>query len=588
MMDDAAAHGSQLARTAQPLEAVSSGAVDWQVAPAWRDVLLGPTGLRLEEWIAKGQAQRVKHGPRRAVYRVDAAHRRFFVKHYRCAGWWQAARHLFQASASRREYARALETARRQVPTVTAVAVGERRQHGLVYDSFLVTEAIGGACSFDEYVREVVPSFDRATQASLRRDLIVSLAKLCATAHRTGVDHRDFHTGNVLVRTPRAPSGDGASFPELFLIDLPSVRLSRGLAWSRAAAGLVMLGSAWATLATRTDYVRFWRAYLRERPELRLADARAAARQLWRRIGQRRRRVARGRDKRSLADNRSFYRLRQRNAAAIAVADFPRDELARMLVDPREPLLAGLHRPCKLAHRSVVVETELSLAGQAAHVAYKRVRAKNWWKAVLFWFRPSPAREAWYFGHALLLRGIATARPLALVERRRFGLRSEGYLATQWIEGAINLHLYGWRLAERPQAERRRRTRQTAAALGRLVGRMHSWHVLHRDVKACNVLVIEQPDGVDCSLIDADSVRIARRLPGWLQALNLARLAVSLVAHPWVSHGDRLRFLRAYLSELSRGDSRWAPSDWKPLWRRVARCAAKMESRLRRLGRPVV
>ncbi|HEX5443889.1 MAG TPA: lipopolysaccharide kinase InaA family protein, partial [Pirellulales bacterium] len=133
-----------------------------------------------------------------------------------------------------------------------------------------------------------------------------------------------------------------------------------------------------------------------------------------------------------------------------------------------------------------------------------------------------------------------------------------------------------------------RRTRQTAVALGQLVGRMHGWHVSHRDMKACNVLVVERPDGVECSLIDADSVRITRRLPGWLQALNLARLTVSFVAHPWVSNGDRLRFLRAYLSELSRGDSRWHPADWKPLWRRVARSAGKMEARLRRLGRPVV
>ncbi len=580
--------GGQLARSGQPLEAVSTGAVEWHVAPEWREVLLGPAGLRLDEWIASGQAQRVKHGPRRTVYRVDAAHRRFFVKHYRCPGWWRAARHLFQASASRREYARSLETARRQVPTITAVALGEHRRHGLVYDSFLVTEALGETCTFDEYARGVLPQFDPAKQARLRRELTLCLAKLCARAHQSGVDHRDFHTGNVLVRAGGPQDSDRPQSPELFLIDLPSVRLSRGLSWSRSAAGLVMLGSAWAALASRSDYGRFWRAYLTERPELRLADVRTAARGLWRQIGQRRRRVARGRDKRSLVDNRSFYRIVRGDARAIAVAEFPRGDLGQLLDDPQLPLLRGLHQPCKLAHRNVVVETELALAGQRTHVAYKRVRPKNWWKAVLFRFRPSPAREAWYFGHALLLRGIATARPLALVERRWFGLRSEGYLVTQWIEGATNLHLFAWRLGERPQAERRRRTRQTAVALGRLVGRMHGWHVSHRDMKACNVLVVERPDGVECSLIDADSVRITRRLPRWLQALNLARLAVSFVAHPWVSNGDRLRFLRAYLSELSRGDSRWHPADWKPLWRRVARSAGKMEARLRRLGRPVV
>lgn len=580
-------HGGQLASSAYLCEAASARAVDWLVTPDWRDVLLGPAGLRLEEWIALGQAQLIKHGPRRAVYRVDIADHRFFVKHYRCPSWRQAARHLFQASAARREYRRALETSRREIPTVTPVAVGECRHHGLVYDNYLVTEAIGDCFTFDDYVRRVLPGFDRATQARLRRTLTVGLAKLCAAAHRAGVDHRDFHAGNLLVRVSHA-AADGLAVPELFLIDLPSVRLSRGMSWRRAAAGLVMLGAAWSAIASRSDCWRFWRAYLRERPELRLADMRRTALQLIDRIGERRRRVARGRDRRSLGENRDFYRLREDGAAANAVRDLPADQLQRLLADPCEPLVNGLHRPYKLAHRSVVVEGRLPLGGAATRVAYKRVRAKNWWKALLFCFRRSPALEAWYFGHALLLRGIATARPLAVIERRWFGLRGESYLATQWIDGAVNLHVYAWRLAKRPPSERQRRTRQTAAALGRLVGRMHGWRVSHRDMKACNVLVVERPDGVDCSLIDADSVRIGRRLPGWLQALNLARLAVSLVAHPWVSNGDRLRFWRAYLSELSRGDSRWRRDDWKPLWRRVARAASTLEARLRRQGRAVV
>lgn len=587
LAEDEAMHASQLALPLKSLEAVRAGAVHWQVAPDWREVLLGPAGLRLDEWLAAGQAQRVKHGPRRTVYRVDAADRQFFVKHYRCPSWWQAARHLLQASASRREYRRAFEAVHRHLPTATPVAVGEWRRGGLVQDSFLVTEAIGPARSLDEYVRGVLPSLAAPAQVRARRKLALKLAELCAQAHRGGVDHRDFHAGNILVRGGDA-SLEGGDLPELFLIDLPSVRLSRALSWRRARAGLVMLGSACSEFATRSDYWWFWRAYLRGRPELRSLDIRRTARELSVRIGQRRRHVARGRDRRSLRDNRDFYRLRSAGAAASAVADFPGDDLRRLLHDPRRPLVDHLQRPCKLAHRSVVVEGWLARGGEQTHVAYKRVRPKNWWKAVLFWFRRSPALEAWQFGHALLLRGIATARPLAVIERRQWGLRSESYLATQWIEGALNLHLYASRLADRLPDERRRRVRQTAVALGRLVGRMHGWHVSHRDMKACNVLVVERAEGVECSLIDADSVRITRRLPGWLQALNLARLAVSLLAHPWVSRADRLRFFRAYLSELARGDARWRRDDWKPLWRRVARAARKVENRLRRLGRPVV
>ena len=36
-----------------------------EVVPAWRDLLLGPSGLRLEEWLRSGRAQVVKDGPHR-------------------------------------------------------------------------------------------------------------------------------------------------------------------------------------------------------------------------------------------------------------------------------------------------------------------------------------------------------------------------------------------------------------------------------------------------------------------------------------------------------------------------------------------
>ncbi len=566
---------------AQPL---AIGEFRWRVLADWQELLLGPQGLRLTEWLDRGHAKIVKHGPHRTVYRVDVAERAFFVKQYRCPAWLDSGRHLVRASASQREYERAVEVLRRQVPAVTPVAVGERCRRGVIGENFLVTEAIPEACSLEEYVAERLPRLPAAERAVMRRKLTMSLARLCAASHRAGVFHDDLHTGNILIRLDTCHGGrDDPRLPELHLIDLAGARLSGPLGWRQSRSSLVMLGAAWWRHASQSDRWRFWRIYLAERPELALDHPQRAALEIFERIWRRRRKVARGRDRRSLRNNREFYSLRGATTAGHAVADLPREEFERLLADPDAPLQAGAHRPLKLAHRSVVVQSELRLAGGVTQVAYKRVRAKSWSKALAFLFRSSPAIEAWYLGQALLLRGIATARPLMVCEKRRFGLRSDSYLATQWIDGAINLHLYGWKLARSTPEERRRRTRQAAVALGRLIGRMHAWHIAHRDLKGCNLMLTERNDGVDAYLIDLDGVRVGRRLSFATQARNLARLATSLEAHPWVTRSDRLRFLKAYLHEISPGKS-----NWKPLWRRAAAYSRAITRSLARRRRPVV
>lgn len=567
--------------------ALRDGAAAGQVLPSWQTLLFDSDGLRISQWLETGEARLVKHGPRRAVYRVDVPQASFFVKHYRRGPWWQGLSYWFRASPSHREFVRARETLRRQIATAEPLAWIERRRGAIVDDSFLVTRAVGNSCTLDHYLQYVLPRSQSAEQARLRRKLTVSLAQLCATSHREGIEHDDLHLGNVLVRLDTCSQARGEEgLPELSLIDLPGVRLSRPLSDRRTIASLTMLAGACAEFATQTDLWRFWLAYVAARPEL--TDAGAVWRQIAERVPVDRRRVARRRDRRAMKTNRDFYTLRQAGSRGYAVTDVARDTLAQLIENPSAPLVDNLHDVYKLSHRSVVVQAPLPLNQSALHVAYKRVRPRNWWKTLLHYFRRSPALDAWHYGHALLLRGIATARPLLVIERSRFGLPAEGFLATEWIEGAKNLHVYCWELAGRSADERRRRTRQVARSLGRLLGRMHAWHVSHRDLKGCNILLVERDNAVDCYLIDADSVRLPRRLSPFFRAFNLARLATSVEAHGWITRADRARFWRAYLAELHRRDRAAWPADWKTGWRAVAKAVRRIIGRLKRANRDVV
>src|SRR5436309_2799196 len=106
--------------------AVPTANVRWQVSPEHRDALLGPDGLRLDEWLRDGRARVVKKGPHRTVYHVALPGLSFYVKHYPLYDLRAWLRQLVRPSKARMEYERALAVAARGVPTFEPLALGEQ------------------------------------------------------------------------------------------------------------------------------------------------------------------------------------------------------------------------------------------------------------------------------------------------------------------------------------------------------------------------------------------------------------------------------------------------------------------------------
>jgi tRNA A-37 threonylcarbamoyl transferase component Bud32 len=280
------------------------------------------------------------------------------------------------------------------------------------------------------------------------------------------------------------------------------------------------------------------------------------------------------------ADYRS---LSSGQGKALAVAELPEPALRRLLAAPEKLLWQHFDRPVKIDHGALMVEAELPLDTGPVHVALKQYRPRSWWKWVCSWVRPSGARRDWHLGRAVLAAGVPTARPLALLEPRPAGRLHAAYLATEWIESAENLHLFGWRLAEQPLKERLRIAARSAESLGRLVGRMHARKISHRDLKGANLLVVEHDGSTATYLIDLSGVRFRPWLSRRRRAADLARLAAGLEAHPWLSRTVCARFLRAYLREFPAGDLHF-----KRLWREVERRARRIVRCKRRRGEEVL
>lgn len=210
----------------------------------------------------QGQVFRELEG--RRTLRIEVAGRGYFVKIHRGVGWGEIAKNLLTARApvlgAAREWTALRRLAEAGVPSMTAVAFGERGANPARQHSFLVTEELAPTVSLEDFCRDW-PS--RPPAPRLKRALIAEVARLVGGMHRAGVNHRDCYICHFLLHTDRPIQ---ASDLHLSVIDLhrAQVRSTTPRRWrDKDLAALYF--SALDIGLTRRDKLRFLRTYF-QRP----------------------------------------------------------------------------------------------------------------------------------------------------------------------------------------------------------------------------------------------------------------------------------------------------------------------------------
>jgi tRNA A-37 threonylcarbamoyl transferase component Bud32 len=508
----------------------------WLIAAEYRDLLLGPEGLRLQEWLQTGQAVAVKHGPHRAVYRVDLPGLSFYLKHNRVTDLRTWVRQLVRPSKAAMEFERAQAVAGRGIPTVIPLGLGEGSEGWGPSDNFLITRSLEDTEPLSTFIEQTLPTLEASRQERVRRRLARRLGEFLHEIHKAGIVHNDLHAGNILVRLQ---ADDG---PRLFLIDLHAVKIGPPLSWPARRANLVVLSHWFMIYASRTDRLRFFRSYVRIRnskseirnpmihqPRMehgsntdsnpcsvrvpsvagnfgfvsdfgfRISDL---ERDLEARSWKSTLRLWRARESRYLAKNRAFQPMSSGVTRGHIVRGLDCQALAMLFADPDEPFRRPDVKVLKHSPSSTVIEFDLRLNGQACGVVYKRFRVKTWFDPMAAWFRRPAALRSWIFGHGLRECGLSTPRPLAVLFRRRWGLSLEGYLLTEKIPHVQELHRFVAGLNQGTSrasydSDRQRTLRFFIDQVAQLVRDLHRRQLSHRDLKAANILVADwQGSGV--------------------------------------------------------------------------------------------
>lgn len=248
----------------------------------------------------------------------------------------------------------------------------------------------------------------------------------------------------------------------------------------------------------------------------------------------------------------------------IPTADNWRSLLETLTDDPAS--MPG-YEVLKYSKGNEVFRARLAWRSQSLEVVCKQFGGRGFWRRVFAAWRPSKERVNFDRGLTLLHAGIATALPLAVVERRR--PRREAWLVTEFIPDAVDLDQVALTLLPRLKPDRRRRVKDAILKeIVDLFDRMggHGFH--HRDMKASNILLTnwDSHDEPVCTwLVDLEGFRLRGSSSRHRRRQPLVRLAASLLGYASVTRTDFWRFLQAYL-----GRTGVPPETWKRHFRELA------------------
>ena len=161
-------------------------------------------------------------------------------------------------------------------------------------------------------------------------------------------------------------------------------------------------------------------------------------------------------------------------------------------------------------------------------------------------------------GAAILGRaGIASARPVAALEKRKYGVLVHSFFISDEIAGGKTADTYWMKsLRDRMGPDGFRCRRRFIERLAGLFRSLHAERIYHNDLKDANILVVGRDGHADCALflLDLEGVRRCHWLSERRRLKNLVQLYRTL--GPYLSRSQQLSFLKSYFGAAFRDRKR--------------------------------
>ena len=199
----------------------------------------------------------------RRTLRTEVDGRGYFVKIHRGIGWGEIFKNLFTAKlpvlGAGQEWQAIQRLHEVGVPTMTAVAYGERGANPADQHSFIVTQELAPTISLEDLSMDWLK---QPPEPRLKRALIAEVARMTGMMHRAGVNHRDCYICHFLLHTDKPVTADDF---KLSVIDLHRAQVRSRISQRWRNKDLAALYFSILDIGlTRRDKLRFLKGYFQQ------------------------------------------------------------------------------------------------------------------------------------------------------------------------------------------------------------------------------------------------------------------------------------------------------------------------------------
>lgn len=134
----------------------------------------------------------------------------------------------------------------------------------------------------------------------------------------------------------------------------------------------------------------------------------------------------------------------------------------------------------------------------------KRYKRPTWANCIVYtWLRKTKAQRAYEYAHELLQRGFDTAKPVAYIEVKKWGIFHTGYFISEWLPYPL--------MRDIPQMSLSDKERELIAKdFICYTARLHEWGIMPKDYNSGNIFFHKEGTHYQFALIDINRLHIGK------------------------------------------------------------------------------
>ncbi len=523
------------------------------------------------------KGQTVKSNTVRSVEKILInGDKELFFKHYKPKGWTDYLKFSIFGSKARREWQNGNTILRRGIHAGEPVAYGEKRLGAIVSDNFLMVKSVEGSVSLKDALINNYTGDNRCFRN--RRLLLKRLSLFIVKLHSNGIQHKDLHTGNILVNLQSALEKGNEDITRGFsIIDLHDVRCKSRLPQETMLKNLSRHLYSLTPYCSQTEILFVIKEYLKViDPDLMV---KTVIKEINRRILGYKHIHMLSRSKRCMKKSSEFAIrswIERENSGCYRYKVYYKKVFNKDLIkeavnahykaklEDGEGLIKNIPRISVTKFPANVNNKQSGTDDLANNLCTKEYKCPKVFSQIRETIFTPRGKRAWRAANGFTTRGIVTPRPIAYIRVKKSWRLNCSMVISEYVEPATPVYLYVVNNLSinrnikneenKEQAingnmnttiDRIARKRYFIEAFARSFKNIHKQGIFHADLKGGNILVKEiSKCHWQFFYLDLDNVAFRKSIALKKVRKNLIQLNASLPNE--FSFSDRVRFYKYY------------------------------------------